>query len=196
MGVAAVFAPTTEGIFPRGDSTYVTEEAVSKPLCGVSRPAHFRGVTTLAAKLMNITGPSHVFVGQRDVQHVAVLRKMAADLNFSVEFVVVPTVREMDGLVAAVRNRDLTTATRQDALSISRALKVAKEMVDSGVRSTDRLVAEVTHIIARHNRVRIIYASVVDPVTMETLREVVPGKTLLCIAAWVEEVRLTDNALL
>jgi pantoate--beta-alanine ligase len=196
MGVAAVFAPTTDGIYPRGYSTHVTEEAVSKPLCGVSRPAHFRGVTTLATKLINIIGPSHIVVGQRDVQHVAVLRKMAADLNFSVEFVVVPTVREMDGLVAAVRNRDLTTATRQDALSISRALKVAKEMVDSGVRSTDRLVAEVTHIIGRHNRVRIIYASVVDPVTMETLREVVPGKALLCIAAWVDEVRLTDNALL
>jgi pantoate--beta-alanine ligase len=196
LGAAAVFAPPTEEIYPRGFSTYVTEEAVSKPLCGVSRPAHFRGVTTLMAKLLNIVRPTHVLVGQRDVQHVAVLRKMAADLNYQVDFVVVPTVREMDGLVAAVRNRDLTPALRQEALSISRALKVAREMVDSGVRSTDRLVAEVTHIIGRHNRVRIIYASIVDPVTMETMREVVPGKTLLCIAAWVDEVRLTDNALL
>jgi pantoate--beta-alanine ligase len=196
LGVAAVFTPSVEEIYPRGYSTYVTEEAVSKPLCGVSRPTHFRGVTTLVAKLINIIRPSHILVGQRDVQHISVLRKMAADLNYAVEFVVVPTVREMDGLVAAVRNRDLTPALRQDALSISRALKVAKEMVDSGVRSTDRLVAEVTHIIGRHNRVRIIYASVVDPVTMEAMREVVPGRTLLCIAAWVDEVRLTDNALL
>jgi pantoate--beta-alanine ligase len=196
MGVAAVFAPSTEGIYPRGYSTYVTEEAVSKPLCGVSRPTHFRGVTTLVAKLINIIGPSHIFVGQRDPQHAAVLRKMAADLDYGVEFVVVPTVREMDGLVAAVRNRDLTPVVRQEALSIGKALKVAKEMVDSGVRSTDRLVAEVTHIIGRHNRVRIIYVSIVDPVTMEAMREVVPGRTLLCIAAWVDEVRLTDNALL
>ncbi len=196
LGAAAVFAPSTEEIYPRGFSTYVTEEAVSKPLCGVSKPLHFRGVTTLVAKLLNIVRPTHVMVGQRDVQHVAVLRKMAADLNYQVEFVVVPTVREMDGLVAAVRNRDLTPALRQEALSISRALKVAREMVESGVRSTDRLVAEVTHIMGRHNRVRIIYASIVDPVTMETMREVVPGRTLLCIAAWVDEVRLTDNALL
>jgi pantoate--beta-alanine ligase len=196
LGVGAVFTPSAEQIYPRGYSTYVTEEAMSKPLCGASRPTHFRGVTTFVAKLINIIGPSHIFVGQRDPQHVAVLRKMATDLNYSVEFVVTPIVREADGLVAAVRNRDLTLALRQEALSISKALVRAKEMVDSGVRSTDRLVAEVTHILGRHNRVRIIYASIVDPVTMETMREVVPGRTLLCIATWVEEVRLTDNALL
>jgi pantoate--beta-alanine ligase len=196
LGVQAVFTPSVEEIFPRGFSTYVTEEQVSKPLCGVSRPTHFRGVTTLVAKLMNIISPTHIFVGQRDAQHVAVLRKMATDLNYLVEFVVLPIVREADGLVAAVRNRDLTLATRQEALSISKALARAKEMVEAGVRSTDRLIAEVTHILGRHNRVRVIYASIVDPLTMETLREVVPGRTLFCIAAWVDEVRLTDNALL
>jgi pantoate--beta-alanine ligase len=196
LGVNAVFAPAAEEIYPRGYSTYVTEEVVSKPLCGASRPSHFRGVTTFVAKLINIIGPSHIFVGQRDAQHVAVLRKMTTDLSYNVEFVVSPIVREADGLVATVRNRDLTIALRQQALSISKALVRAKEMVDSGVRSTDRLVAEVTHILGGHNRVRIIYASIVDPVTMETMREVVPGKTLLCIATWVDEVRLTDNALL
>jgi len=195
MGVAAVFAPSVEEIYPKGYSTYVTEEAVSKPLCGISRPLHFRGVTTLVAKLLNIIGPAEVFVGQRDAQHVSVLRKMAADLNYDVHYTVVPTVREADGLVVAVRNRDLTPALRQEATSINRALQRAKEMVESGVRSTDRLVAEVTHIVGHHNRVRIIYASIVDPVTMETMREVVPGRTLICIAAWVDEVRLTDNVL-
>jgi pantoate--beta-alanine ligase len=196
LGVTAVFAPTTEEIYPRGYSTYVAEEAVSKPLCGVSRPMHFRGVTTLAAKLLNIIGPARVFVGERDPQHVAVLRKMAVDLDYSVEFVAVPIVRDLDGLVVTVRNCDLTATQRQEALSISRALKKAKEMVDSGVRSTDRLIAEVTHILGHHNRVRIIYASIVDPVSMEVVREVVPGRALLCIAAWVEEIRLTDSALL
>jgi pantoate--beta-alanine ligase len=196
MGVAAVFTPAAEEIYPRGYSTYVAEEAVGKPLCGVSRPTHFRGVTTFVAKLLNIIGPDRVFVGQRDPQHVAVLRKMAADLNYSVEFVVTPVVRDVDGLVITVRNRDLTAAQRQEALSISRALRRSKEMVDSGVRSTDRLIAEVTHILGQHNRVRVIYASIVDPVTMEVMREVVPGRTLICIAAWVDEVRLTDNALL
>jgi len=196
LGVGGVFTPSTDEIYPRGYSTYVTEEAMSKPLCGASRPTHFRGVTTFVAKLINIIGPTHIFVGQRDAQHVAVLRKMTTDLNYNVEFIVAPIVREADGLVATVRNSNLTIALRQQALSISQALVRAKEMVDSGVRSTDRLVAEVTHILGRHNRVRIIYASIVDPVTMETMREVVPGKTLLCIATWVDEVRLTDNALL
>jgi pantoate--beta-alanine ligase len=196
LGAAAVFAPAAEEIYPRGYSTYVTEEAVSKPLCGVSRPSHFRGVTTLMAKMLNIIGPTEVFVGQRDAQHVAVLRKMASDLNYAVSFTVVETVREADGLVVAVRNSALSTAHRKEAQAISRALKVAKEMVDSGVRSTDRLIAEVTHILGHHNRVRVIYASIVDPVTMEAVREIVPGKALFCIAAWVDEVRLTDNALL
>jgi len=196
LGVSAVFTPSTEEIYPKGYSTYVTEEAVSKPLCGVSRPTHFRGVTTFVAKLLNIISPSRVFVGQRDPQHVAVLRKMAADLSYAVEFVVVATVREVDGLVLTVRNRNLTPALRQEAISINKALRRAKEMVDSGVRSTDRLIAEVTHILGHNNRVRIIYASIVDPVTMEVMREIIPGKTLFCIAAWVDEVRLTDNALL
>jgi pantoate--beta-alanine ligase len=196
LGVAAVFTPSVEEIYPRGFSSYVTEEGVSKALCGISRPSHFRGVTTLVAKLINIMAPAKIFVGQRDPQHVAVLRKMATDLNYSVEFVVVRTVREADGLVLTVRNKQLTTALRQEALSINKALRQAKEMVDSGVRSTDRLIAEVTHIVGHHNRVRVIYASIVDPVTMETMREVIPGKTLFCIAAWVEEFRLTDNVLL
>ena len=194
LGVAAVFAPSAAEIYPKGFSTYVSEEAYSKALCGVSRPSHFRGVTTLVAKLYNIIAPSRIYLGQKDAQHVAVLRKLAADLNYSVEVSVVPTVREADGLAAAVRNSSLTIALRQEALAINRALVKAKEMVDSGVRSTDRLVAEVTHILGRHNRIRIVYASLVDPDTMETLREIVPGRTLLCIAAWVEEVRLTDNA--
>jgi pantoate--beta-alanine ligase len=193
LGVAAVFTPSPEELYPKGFSTFVTEESVSKPLCGVSRPTHFRGVTTLVAKLINIIRPARIYVGQKDPQHIAVLRKMAADMSYDVEFVVVPTVREADGLVVGVRNRQITPALRTEAASINKALRRAKEMVDSGVRSTDRLVAEVTHIVGQHNRVRIIYAQIVDPVTMEAMREIIPGKTLFCIAAWVDEVRLTDN---
>ena len=170
LGVDAVFTPPTEEIYPRGYSTYVTEEAVSKPLCGVSRPTHFRGVTSLVAKLLNIVGPTHIFLGQKDAQHVAVLRKMVADLNFCVDLVVIPIVRDADGLAVTVRNRELTSTLRQEALAISVALRRAKEMVDSGVRSTDRLVAEVTHILGKHYRLRVIYASIVDPVTMEAMR--------------------------
>ena len=196
LGVSAVFAPPVEEIYPRGYSTFVTEEAYSRPLCGISRPTHFRGVTTLVAKLLNIIGPSRVYLGQKDAQHVAVLRKMTSDLNYSVEFVVIPIVREADGLAVAVRNRALMANLRHEALAINGALRRAKEMVDSGVRSADRLIAEATHILGQNNRLRVVYVSTVDPVTMEAVREIVPGRTLFCIAAWVDEVRLTDNAVL
>jgi len=196
LGVAAVFAPAAGEVYPRGFSTYVAEEHVSKPLCGVSRPTHFRGYATLTAKLLNIVGPDRLYLGQKDPQHVAVARKMVADLNFPVEIVVVPTVREPDGLAAAVRNTDLTAGQRQDALALSKALGRVKAMVDSGMLSSDRLIAEATHILGQHRRVRVIYVSVVDPDTMEPVREVVPGRTLICVAAWLDEVRLTDNAVL
>ena len=196
LGVSAAFVPSVEEVYPRGFSTYVTEEHVSKPLCGISRPTQFRGVATLAAKLLNIVGPERLYLGQKDAQHVAVLRKMIADLNYNAEVVVVSTVREADGLAAAVRNSELTQGQRQDALSIDKALKRVKAMVDSGVLSSDRLIAEATHIMGQHRRVRVIYVSVVDPNTMEPVREVAPGRTLICIAAWLDEVRLTDNAVL
>jgi pantoate--beta-alanine ligase len=153
-------------------------------------------VATLATKLLNIVGPDRLYVGQKDAQHAAVLRKVAADLNYTVEIVVVPTVREADGIAAGVRNGELTPALRQESLAISAALRKVGEMVDSGVRSSDRLVAEATHILGHHNRVRVIYATIVDSSTMEPIREVVPGRTLMCIAAWVNEIRLTDNAVL
>jgi pantoate--beta-alanine ligase len=196
LGVGAAFTPSVEEVYPRGFSTYVTEERVSKPLCGISRPTHFRGVATLVAKLLNIVGPDRLYLGQKDPQHVAVLRKMAADLNYPVEIVVVPTVREADGLAAAVRNGALTQGQKQEALAVSRALRRVREMVEGGTLSTDRLVAEATHILGQHRRIRLIHASIVDPVTMEPMREVVPGRTLISIAAWLDEIRMTDNAVL
>lgn len=196
LKVDAVFLPSAEEIFPRGYSSYVTEEAVSKPLCGVSRPTHFRGVTTLMAKLCNIVRPDVAVLGQKDAQQVAVVRKLIADLNFGVEVAVVPTVRETDGLAVSVRNRDLTANQRTDALTISAALRRAQEMVGSGVRSPDRVIAEVTHLLGQRLRVRVIYASMVDSTTMEAVREITPGKTLLAIAVWIDEVRLIDSVVL
>lgn len=196
LGVDVVFLPSAEEMLPRGFSTYVTEETVSKPLCGVSRPSHFRGVTTLTAKLLNIVRPEFLVVGQRDAQQAAVLRKMTADLCFGTEIVVAPIIRESDNLVLAVRNRDLTAGQRQEALAIPAALEKAREMVAQGVRSPDRIIAETTHLLGERRRIRVIYVSMVDPATMEPMREVVPGRTLLAIAAWVDEVRLIDNALL
>lgn len=193
LGVDVVFMPTVEAVYPRGYSTYVTEEAVSKPLCGISRPSHFRGVTTEMARLLNIVRPDVVVMGQRDAQQVAVVRKMIADLCYDTEVLVVPIVRESDGLVVTVRNHELTSGQRQEAAVLHPALLRAREMVAQGVRSPDRVVAEVTHLLGERRRVRVIYVAIVDPATMEPLREIVPGRTLLAIAVWIDEVRMIDN---
>lgn len=195
-GVDCVFIPADEAMLPRGYSTTVAEDMLSRPLCGASRPAHFRGVTTVLAKLFNIVRPDFAFFGQKTAQDAAVVRKMAEDLSFGVEVVLVPTAREPDGLAAGVRNRDLTGSQRQDAMAIPRALEKAREMAAAGVRSADRLVAEVTHVLGQTRRVRVIYVAVADLRTMEPVREVVPGRTMLAIAAWVDEVRLIDNVIL
>lgn len=195
-GASVVFAPPAEEIYPKGFSTYVSEEVTGKLLCGPSRPTHFRGVTTLMAKLFNIVRPDLAFFGQKAVQRAAVVRKMVTDLHFGVEVVVVPTVREPDGLASGVRNRDLTTSQRQEALAIYKALKRAKEMVDAGVRNPDRLIAEATHVMSQHRRIRIIYVCIADSTTMETMREVIPGRSMMAIAAWVDEIRLIDNLVL
>jgi pantoate--beta-alanine ligase len=193
LKVNVLFCPPTEEILPKGFSTYVTEEVVSKPLCGVSRPTYFRGVTTVTAKILNLVHPDVLVMGQRDAQQIAVVRKMIADLCFGVEVVVVPIVRETDGLVVGVRNKDLTAGQRQEAASIHAALERARQMAASGVRSPDRIIAEVTHLLGERRRIRVIYVAMVDPNTMEPMREVIPGRTLLAIAVWIDEVRLIDN---
>jgi pantoate--beta-alanine ligase len=193
-GAHVVFAPQAGEILPRGFSTFVTEETISKPLCGLSRPGHFRGVATLMAKLFNLTRPHYAFFGQKTAQRAAVARKVSEDLAFGVEIVIVPTVRDPDGLAAGSRNGGLTPNQRHGALALSQALARAAEMVHSGVRNPDRLIAEATHILSQHRPVRVIYVAVVDSRTMEAVREVTPGRTLLAIAAWINEVRFIDNA--
>jgi pantoate--beta-alanine ligase len=196
MQVDAVFMPAVEEMYPKGFSTYVIEDAVSKPLCGVARPTHFRGVTTGTAKLLNIVRPDVLVVGQRDAQLAAVVHKMVDDLHFGVEVVVAPTVRDSDGLAVAVRNRDLSPGQRLEAQAINQALVRAKEMVAQGVRSTDRIIAEATHLLGERRQIRVIYVSMVDAITMEPVRELIPGRTLFAIAVWVNEVRLIDNVVL
>ena len=195
-GADVVFLPTSEDFYPRGFSTYVGEESLSRMLCGPSRPTHFRGVTTMVAKLFNLIRPDRVYFGQKTAQRAAVVRKMIEDLGYEIELVVVPTARLPDGLAAGVRNRDFTPTMRLEGGAIYAALVRAREMVEAGVRSPDRLVAEATHLMGDRRKIRIIYVAVVDIVTMEPVREVVPGRTMLTIAAWVDEVRLIDNAIL
>lgn len=195
-GADYVFAPPNEEIYPKGYSTYITEEHVAKPLEGISRPSHFRGVTTVVAKLFNICRPDLAVFGQKDAQQVAVIRKMVTDLNFTVDIVVAPTLREPDGLALSSRNRYLSATQRVEALAIHRALEKAREMAAAGEIRSDRLVAEATHILSQHRRIRVIYVSLVNRTTMEPAREVVPGETVMAIAVWMDEVRLIDNIVL
>ena len=146
--------------------------------------------------MISVVQPDALVLGQKDSQQVAVVQKLIHDCQLGVEVVVVPTVREADGLAVSVRNRELTPNQRQDARAIFAALDQAKAMVAQGVRSTDRVIAEATHVLGERRRVRVIYVAMVDPATMEPMREIVPGRTLLAIAVWVDEVRLTDNVLL
>lgn len=192
-GADFVFAPSVEEMYPKNYSTYVNEEVVARPLEGASRPSHFRGVTTVVAKLFNITRPDVAVFGQKDAQQAAVIIKMAEDLNFPVRIIVAPTLREEGGLAMSSRNRYLTGAQRAEALALHEALNFAKNMVEKGEHRSDRLVAEMTHILGQHRRVRVIYVALVDHRTMEPMREVEPGRSMLVVAAWVDEVRLIDN---
>jgi pantoate--beta-alanine ligase len=191
--VDVLFAPAVEEMYPRGYSTHLQEEVISKHLCGIARPALFRGMLTSWLKLFNIVRPDTVVMGEKDPQQVAVVRKATADLLLPIEILTGPAVRDPDGLVVSARNSYLTPTQREEALAVYASLRKAKEMVDSGVKSADRLVAEVTHLIAAKRRLRVIYISVVDRNTMEQLREVVSGQCLMAISYWVDEVRLTDN---
>jgi pantoate--beta-alanine ligase len=180
-------------MYPQGYSTFVTEERMSAGLCGVSRPYHFRGVTTVCLKLFNITRPDFAIFGQKDAQQCAVIKKMVADLNIPAEIVIGETCRDSDGMATSSRNVYLTDTQREEALSISKALQIAKEMVDSGTRSVDRVVAEVTHHLSLSRRIRVIYVQVVDLETMKPAREILPGQQILCVAAWADQTRLIDN---
>ena len=192
-GADIVFAPPVEEIYPKGYSTFITEEFVGKPLEGVSRPSHFRGVTTVVAILFNIVRPDLAVFGQKDAQQVAVIRKVVQDLQFTVDIVVAATLRDQDGLALSSRNRYLSTNQRQESLAINEALRYAKSMVEKNELRSDRLIAEATHILGQKRRIRVIYIAVVDRNTMEAMRDVVPGQSLMSIAVWVDEVRLIDN---
>ena len=196
IGVDVVFLPKREEFYPQGYSTYVLEERLSTGLCGISRPHHFRGVLTVVAKLFNVVHPDIAVFGQKDAQQAAVIKKMVADLHYFVQILVCPTVREPDGLAMSSRNRKLHSTQRGDAAVIFRALTAAKALYDSGHHNVDRIIAEVTHTLSTSRRIRVIYAGLVDTETLDPLREITPGRSLLTVAVWVDEIRLIDNIIL
>src|SRR5580704_9529121 len=193
-GVDLIFAPTVEEMYPAGASTFVLVEGVSDRLDGASRPGHFRGVTTVVSKLFHIIGPHKAFFGQKDAAQVAVLRKMVRDLNFPLQIIVCPIVREADGLALSSRNRYLSETERGHALVLSRALKAVEDATVSGEKSARRLVEIARAVFAEEPGVRVDYISVVDPDTLEDVADVRDG-ALVAVAAFVGSTRLIDNIL-
>ena len=195
-GAHHIFLPAKATIYPDGYSTYIDEESVAVPLEGESRPAFFRGVTTVVAKLFNIIQPDVAVFGQKDAQQLAVVRKMVADLHIPVEVMAGPTTRDTDGLALSSRNAYLSKSQREGACIIPRTLHQVKAMVAKGERRAERLMAEATHLMAEEGRIRVIYVAIVDPHTMKKQLEIEPGNSLLMVAAWLDQTRLIDNILL
>ncbi len=195
-GADIVFMPDREDILPPDFSTYIEENEYSQGLCGISRPGHFRGVATIVAILFNVCRPDFAVFGQKDAQQAAVLQKMVKDLYFPVEILVAPIVREGDGLAKSSRNRYLEVGERTDAVRLSQALNIGKDIVAHGNLSVDRIKAEVTHHLSQSRRIRIIYVEIVDKDTMKPEREVRPGQSLLTLAVWLDQTRLIDNMIL
>ena len=192
-----IFATQTDEIYPEGASTYVSEEGVSQGLCGEARPTHFKGVTTICAKLFNLVRPAYVALGQKDAQQVVVLKRMIRDLHFPIELVIGPTLREPDGLAMSSRNSYLNDRQREDALLIYQALQAGKQLVyEKGIRNVDRVKAELMTTLRSGSFIRINYAEVVDREDMQPEKEIELGRSILVIAVWVDNIRLIDNMLL
>jgi len=194
-GVELLFAPTVEEMYPAGAITWVTVEGLSSKLDGRSRPGHFRGVTTVVAKLFHIVEPDAAFFGQKDAAQLAIIRRMVRDLNLPVEIVACPIVREPDGLAMSSRNAYLDPQQRQQALALHRSLEHVRRLVGAGELSAAKLVAAGCAEFAAESAVRVDYFEIVNPDTLDPVADVSDG-ALVAVAAFVGTTRLIDNILL
>lgn len=193
-GVAIVFAPDTGEIYPAQFETFVEPGELAKPLCGAFRPGHFRGVATVVCKLFNMVQPDVALFGQKDFQQCAVVRRMARDLDLPIEIVIVPTLREPDGLAMSSRNRYLGEGDRRRALAISRGLLAAADGFHSGERDVERLVAMAKKHLDAVDRLQ--YLELVDSDTLKPAESPLCRPAALCAAAYVGSTRLIDNVVL
>ncbi|MDF0492722.1 pantoate--beta-alanine ligase [Bradyrhizobium yuanmingense] len=193
-GVAIVFAPDAGEVYPAQFETFVELGELAKPLCGTFRPGHFRGVATVVCKLFNMVQPDVAFFGQKDFQQCAVVRRMAHDLDLPIEIVIVPTVREPDGLAMSSRNRYLGEGDRRRALAISRGLLAAADGFHSGERDVERLVAIAKKHLDAVDRLQ--YLELVDGDTLKPAKSPLCRPAALCAAAYVGSTRLIDNVVL
>lgn len=194
-GVDAVFTPRPADIYPGGYQTYINLEELPGHLCGLSRPGHFRGVATVVAKLFNMVKPNFAFFGQKDFQQLAVIKRMAADLNFDVEIIGAPIIREQDGLAMSSRNSYLSSDQRRAALCLHRAMLRAEEMVARGVKDASEIIEEAGKIIKAQPESDIDYLAVVDPDTFED-EKIINRPCLFALAVRMGSTRLIDNTVL
>ena len=193
--VDLIFAPPVEEMYPPGSVTVVTAEGITDRLDGASRPGHFRGVTTVVAKLFHILEPDVAFFGQKDAAQAAIIRRMVRDLMFPIEIVIAPIVREADGLALSSRNVYLSPSERKQALVLSRALREIQSRFGAGERSSAKLIEAARQVFASEPQVRVDYVELVDPETLESVPSADTG-TLSAVAAFVGSTRLIDNLLL
>jgi len=194
-GVDLVFTPAEDVIYPPDFQTYVTVENVAQPLEGHSRPTHFRGVATVVAKLFNIIQPARAYFGQKDAQQTVVIRRMVTDLNFNLEVIVCPTVREADGLAMSSRNAYLSSEQRAAAPVLYQALSAAKAAFERGERDGAVLRQLMGQLVMAQPLARLDYVSVAHPLTLTEL-DLITSKALLSLAVFFGETRLIDNMFL
>jgi pantoate--beta-alanine ligase len=187
-----LFLPSTEEMYPAGAETWVSVEGLGEKLDGRSRPGHFRGVTTVVAKLFNIVQPDFAFFGQKDAAQVAIISKMVRDLSFDVRIVVCPIVREADGLAMSSRNAYLTPEQRKQALVLYRSLMRVQNLVDRGETGAARLLVAGTQVMAEEPAVKLDYFEIVNRETLDPVGDVSSG-ALVAVAAYVGNTRLIDN---
>ncbi len=194
-GVDILFVPTVQEMYPEGFSTFVEVEHLTDGLCGASRPGHFRGVATVVTKLFNIVRPDRAYFGQKDFQQTVMIKRLVKDLNLDIEIVVMPTVREADGLALSSRNRLLSQGERQAATALYRSLLKARGLFSAsggGVRDPKKIVQEVHDVLHKAGIFRIDYVAIVNPENLEELEEARP-EAVVALAAWVGKARLIDN---
>jgi pantoate--beta-alanine ligase len=190
-----IFAPSAKEMYPSGYQTFVAVEKVTQNLCGASRPTHFQGVTTVVAKLFNIIKPHVAIFGEKDYQQLVTIRQMTRDLNFDIEIIGMPTIREEDGLAMSSRNKYLSSEERKQALCLFSALNQVEKLFQGGEKNSKKLIDRAREIIRIQPAAAIDYVKVCHPETIEDL-EWIDDKALMALAVKIEKTRLIDNRVL
>ena len=191
-GADLIFHPTPDEMYPEGFSTHIQMDNLTKELCGKTRPTHFGGVCTVVGKLFNIVQPDKAYFGQKDAQQLAIIKRMVRDLNFDIEIVGCPIIREPDGLAKSSRNTYLNADERKAALILSKSIELGKQLVAGGERNAQTIIKAMTDKINTEPLARIDYVNAVDALNIEPL-ETLRGEVLVAIAVYIGKTRLIDN---